>query len=136
MKIFHIFCRSVLLLAAASLLSFAGCSKQEVPSYVGKWVYLDSTPDLGPLYSESYVRLNKDWDYLFYDGPSGKKVEGSWEDFSNDGLTITLSPAPEYDFPPVKAKLLRLKDNLMVIETESLGDGTLTTIRFSRVSER
>ena len=116
-------------------LALAGCRKEEPLSYVGTWNYLDSTPDLGPAYADSWVTVEKNYDYKFYDAPSGKTVEGTWEDYHHEGLTITLTPAQEYDFPPFTFKLTRLKDDLMVVETYDLGEGDPTTIRFSRVRE-
>lgn len=117
------------------LLLAAGCRKEETPSYVGRWEYLDSQPDLGPAYSQSWFTVSKYMDYSFYDVQSGKTVEGTREDFLHEGLTITLVPAEEYGFPPLTFKLTRLKDNLMEIETTDIGEGNPTTIRFSRVSE-
>lgn len=116
------------------LLLASGCRKEETPSYVGRWEYLDSQPDLGPAYAQSWFTVTKNMDYSFYDAPSGKTVEGTWEDFLHEGLTITLTPAEEYDFPSFTFKLTRLKDNLMEIETTDIGEGDPTTIHFSRVS--
>lgn len=129
-KLAHILSLAVLF----ALLLPAGCKKDETPSYVGRWEYLDSTPDLGPAYAQSYLVIAKDFDYIFFDAPSGKTVKGTWEDFSNEGLTITLTPGADYDFPVITFKLTRLKDNLMVVETWDVGEGDPTTIRFSRVS--
>lgn len=120
----------ILLLA---LFLFSGCSKEETPSYVGRWEYLDSDPDLGPAYKESYLEVQKNWNFTFYDAPSGKTVSGTPDDFTNEGLTITMTPAPKYDFPTITFKLTRLKDNLMEVETEDVGEGHPTTIHFSRV---
>ena len=124
-RIFHIVLLTVILLG--------GCRKQEPLSYVGRWEYLDSEPDLGPDYADSYLVIAKDFDYHFFDAPSGKTIKGTWEDFSNEGLTITLTPGAGYDFPVISFKLTRLKDNLMVVETWDVGEGDPTTIRFSRV---
>ena len=115
-------------------LALAGCRKEEPRSYVGTWNYLDSTPDLGPAYEDSWVKVDKNYNYSFYDAPSGKTVEGTYEDFAYEGLTITLTPAAEYGFPSITFKLTRLKDDLMVVETSDVGEGDPTTIRFSRVS--
>jgi hypothetical protein len=124
-RIFHIVLLTVILLG--------GCRKEEPLSYVGRWEYLDSEPDLGPDYADSYLVIAKDFDYHFFDAPSGKTIKGTWEDFSNEGLTITLTPGAGYDFPVISFKLTRLKDNLMVVETWDVGEGDPTTIRFSRV---
>ena len=123
-----------LIILLLSTLVFAGCRKEEPLSYVGTWNYLDSTPDLGPAYADSWVTVEKNYDYKFYDAPSGKTVEGTYRDFAHEGLTITLTPAAEYEFPCFTFKLTRLKDDLMVVETYDLGEGDPTTIRFSRVS--
>ena len=120
-------------IALLTAVLLAGCRKEEPLSYVGRWEYLDSEPDLGPAYSASYLEVKKNWDYSFYDAPSGKTVSGTWEDFVNDGLTVTMTPAAKYDFPSITFKLTRLKDNLMVVETSDVGTGNPTTIRFSRV---
>ncbi|MBR4775624.1 MAG: hypothetical protein IK008_05965 [Bacteroidales bacterium] len=123
-----------LIILCFAALAFAGCRKEEPRSYQGTWNYLDSTPDLGPAYADSWVKVDKNYNYSFYDAPSGKTVEGGNQDFTYEGLNITLSPAAKYEFPSFTFKLTRLKDDLMVVETYDLGEGNPTTIRFSRVS--
>ena len=108
------------------------CEEEHVPSYVGTWVYLDSEPDLGEAYKESYVTVTKDFDYIFYDAPSGTTVKGTRDDFSHKGFTITLTPDEKYGSQAYVAYLRYLKNNLMVVETSSV-NGELTTIRFSRL---
>lgn len=111
---------------------FSGCEEDHVPSYVGKWVYLDSEPDLGEAYRESYVIVTKEFDYIFYDAPSGTTVKGTRNDFTHKGFTVTLTPAEIYGSQSYTAYLKYLKNNLMVVETSSV-NGELTTIRFSRL---
>lgn len=123
-------------LISAILLSgcfiFTGCEDDHVPSYVGKWVYLDSEPELGEAYRESYVIVTKEFDYIFFDAPSGLTVRGTRDDFTHKGFTVTLTPNASYGSPSYTAYLKYLKNNLMVVETSSV-NGELTTIRFSRL---
>ena len=123
-----------LIILFMTALALAGCRKEEPRSYEGTWTYLDSTPDLGPAYAESWVKVDRDYNYSFYDAPSGKTVEGTYNDFAYEGLTVTMTPPAKYEFPSFNFKLTRLKDDLMVVETYDLGEGNPTTIRFSRVS--
>lgn len=126
--------KTALLMLSAFFAAFiiTSCVDEHVPSYAGKWVYLDSEPDLGETYKESYVTVTDKFDYIFYDAPSGTTVRGSREDFTHKGFTITLTPDEKYGSQSYVAYLRYLKNNLMVVETSSV-NGTATTIRFHRL---
>ena len=120
---------SALLLAALLL---AACEPDEVPSYVGKWQYAGSDPDLGPGYAESYVEVDRRWIFTFYDAPSGQTFSGTSENLSHDGLTITMTVSNDSGTRSYVATMQYLKDDKMVVQTASV-NGTPTVIRFTRV---
>lgn len=122
------------LLCTLSLL--AACIPYEVPSYVGEWHYESSEPDLGPDYAGSWVRVDEDWNYLFYDAPTGQRFTGKGKDFTHGGgLTITLTTTNDSGTRVYEAELQYLKDDKMIVKTASV-NGVPTVIRFYRVRHR
>lgn len=117
------FCLTAILLLAVS------CKKEEIPSYVGTWLYSCSNPDLGPEYKDSYVRVEKNWDYEFYDGGTGMKFSGDGLDFSADGLTITLNAHNDDVSVVFVATVTYLKGGKMKVVTDSV-NGMMTEIEF------
>lgn len=115
------------------LLAAFACTPYEVPSYVGKWVYAKSEPDLGAAYADSWVTVDRQWNYTFYDAPSGQTFSGEANDFSYEGMTITLVTVNETETRTYVAELQFLKDDRMVVKTSSV-NGTPTVIYFTRVS--
>ena len=115
----------------ACLLPLASCEREEVPSYVGTWLYASSEPDLGPAYAGSYVTVDKKWNYTYYDAPSGRLVSGEASDFTHDGLVITLTSQTEDGPVTYVAELQYLKEDKMIVQTESV-NGTPTRIVFVR----
>lgn len=124
--------RSGILALLCALFLAAACIPYEVPSYVGEWRYESSEPDLGPAYADSWVRVDKDWNYLFYDAPTGQRFTGEGKDFSHDGLTVILTTANDSGTRVYEAELQFLKDDKMVVKTSSV-NGVPTVIRFYRV---
>lgn len=115
------------------LLAAFACTPYEVPSYVGKWVYAGSEPELGAAYADSWVTVDRQWNYTFYDAPSGQTFSGEAKDFSYEGMTITLVTVNETETRTYVAELQFLKDDRMVVKTSSV-NGTPTVIYFTRVS--
>jgi len=115
----------------AGLLSLVSCVDDEVPSYVGTWRYESSEPDLGPAYAGSYVTVDRRWNYRYYDAPSELLVSGKAEDFSHEGMSITLTSRTEDGTRIYVAELLYLKDDKMIVQTASV-NGTPTKIHFFR----
>lgn len=124
--------RSLFLALLCALLLPAACVPYEIPSYMGEWRYESSEPDLGPEYADSWVRVDEDWNYLFYDAPSGQRFSGEGKDFSNDGMIIILTTTNESGTRVYEAELQYLKDDKMVVKTSSI-NGVPTVIRFYRV---
>ena len=118
------------LLGALSLL-VASCVPYEEPSYVGNWRYESSEPDLGPGYADSYVELDKKWNYTFYDAPTNQYFSGSGQDFTYDGLTVILTATNGSGTRVYEAELQFLKEDKMIVKTTSV-NGTPTVIRFYR----
>ncbi len=124
--------RSIILasLCALSLLAVS-CVPYEEPSYVGTWRYESSEPDLGPGYADSYVEVDKKWNYTFYDAPTGQYFSGSGQDFAHDGLTVILTATNDSETRIYEAEMQFLKDDKMIVKTASV-NGTPTVIRFYR----
>jgi len=123
---------AALLCALCALLATA-CVPYEVPSYVGEWRYESSEPDLGPDYADSFVRVDKDWNYLFYDAPTGQRFTGEAKDFSHDGMVVTLTATNESGTRIYEAELQFLKEDKMIVKTSSV-NGIETVIHFYRVT--
>ncbi|MCR4860175.1 MAG: hypothetical protein K5910_05895 [Bacteroidales bacterium] len=121
----------VLLLAIFLGIFLPACQPEEVPSYVGKWLYSGSEPDLGDDYDGSYVIVDRLWEYSFYDAPSGQTFSGTGRDFVHEGLQITLTASNDYETRIYVVQLQFLKEDRMVVQTASV-NGTPTEIRFTR----
>ena len=123
--------RFLALLCALFLL--AGCFYYEVPSYVGEWHYESSDPDLGPGYEDSWFQLERNYNYVIYDAPSGQRFSGEGKDFKHgEGLTVTLTTSNDSGSRVYEAKLKYLKEGKMTVETSSV-NGIPTVIHFYRV---
>ena len=124
---------SGILALLCALFLAAACVPYEIPSYVGEWRYESSEPDLGPGYADSWVQVDKDWNYTFYDAPTGQQFSGSGKDFSHaEGLTVILTTTNDSGTRVYEAELQFLKDDKMVVKTSSV-NGVPTVIRFKRV---
>lgn len=120
-----------ILLGLLLLLSAFACMPDEVPSYVGTWHYVRSEPDLGAAYADSYVTLDRQWNYTIYDAPSGQTFSGSGQDFSWEKTVITLTVVNEVETRTYTAELQYLKQDWMIVKTSSV-NGVETIIEFSR----
>lgn len=122
--------RILALLCAFFLL--AGCFEYEVPSYVGEWRYEYSEPDLGPGYEDSWFRLDRNYNYVIYDAPSGQRFSGDGKDFAHvDGLVMTLTTTNDSETRVYEAELQYLKGGKMKVKTSSV-NGVPTVIHFYR----
>ncbi|MBP5210359.1 MAG: hypothetical protein J6Z27_00780 [Bacteroidales bacterium] len=115
----------------AAVLSLAGCEPEYVPSYVGTWLYVSSEPALDPAYKGSYVTVEKNWDYSYFDASTNDTFSGDYNDYLYEGTTITLTSKGEKETRVYKVELKRLKEGRMVVETSSV-NGVPTVIEFSR----
>ena len=122
--------RILALLCAFFLL--AGCFEYEVPSYVGEWRYEYSEPDLGPGYEDSWFRLDRNYNYVIYDAPSGQRFSGDGKDFAHvDGLVMTLTTTNDSETRVYEAELQYLKGGKMKVYTSSV-NGVPTVIHLYR----
>ena len=122
-----------LLALLCALFLLAACYEYEVPSYVGEWRYESSEPDLGPEYAGSWVRVDKNWNYLFFDAPSGQRFSGDGTDFTHgEGLVITLTTTNDSETRVYEVELQYLKEGRMKVKTSSV-NGVPTVIHFYRV---
>lgn len=118
----------VILILCAALVS----CKKETPSYVGKWVYVESDPDIGEQYKGSYFEVARNWDYYYYDASTGEEFGGDSGDYEKSGTTsITLTSKRKGKTRVYNVELKRLKDGVMIIETSDI-TGELTSVTFNR----
>lgn len=117
---------AILLLAALS-----SCTPERKPSYAGMWRYVCSEPDLGPQYKESWVEVDRKWNYFIHDGGTGLDYSGGMTDFSLSGMKVTLSVGEGGSGGVFVSEVLYLKDGFMKVRTDSV-NGILTEIHFRR----
>lgn len=121
-----------LLFGLLLLLSVFACEPDEVPSYVGTWRIVSSEPDLGVAYADSYMTLDRQWNYTIYDAPTGQTFSGSGQDFSWEKMVITLKVVNEEETRTYTAELQYLKRDRMIVKTSSV-NGIETVIELTRV---
>lgn len=121
-----------LLFGLLLLLSAFACEPDEVPSYVGTWRIVSSEPDLGVAYADSYMTLDRQWNYTIYDAPTGQTFSGSGQDFSWEKMVITLKVVNEEETRTYTAELQYLKRDRMIVKTSSV-NGIETVIELTRV---
>lgn len=121
-----------LLFGLLLLLSVFACEPDEVPSYVGTWRIVSSEPDLGVAYADSYMTLDRQWNYTIYDAPTGQTFSGSGQDFSWEKMVITLKVVNEEETRTYTAELQYLKQDRMIVKTSSV-NGIETVIELTRV---
>lgn len=122
-----------LLALLCALFLVAACYEYEVPSYVGEWHYESSEPDLGTEYAGSWMRVDKSWNYLIYDAPTGQRFSGDGKDFEHgEGLVITLTTTNESGTRIYVAELQYLKEGRMTVKTSSV-NGVPTVIHLYRL---
>lgn len=113
------------------LLMLPGCQKNGLRSYEGMWIYESSQPDLGAAYEGSWVKVSDVMDYAFYDSCTDSRFSGKSSDMSHNGLDVTLHASNGNEERVYNVSLVRLKEGVMVVDTDSV-NGIMTTIRFVR----
>lgn len=123
--------KGLLIIALLTVLLAPGC-KREPFSYEGKWNYESSDPDLGEAYKGSWLYVEKDWDFTWWDASTKTKFTGNGSNLkSEDDFVITVTSKSKDEKRVYRVELKRLKDGVMEVLTESI-NGVETTVKLLR----
>lgn len=108
------------------------CSKDnEEPAFIGKWEYLKAKPanNVDECYMGTWFMISVDHTFVFYNSCLDEIRNGTWV---RKGMGFQVKENGEI-FTDFQGKLIELKNNRMLIETEMFGGKTL--VEFIKVNE-